>query len=326
MSRFLSKSSLASIVIAISFLILLATRFDIDWGNTFETLKDADMVLYVLAFGSYYFGFYIRGLRWRIMLSNADVFTDPRKPLPSSFRCARYVFIGWFANAITWFRLGDAYRAYSITSDYGYSFPKTIGTVVSERILDVTMVFILLIMASVTLYKGSESNLFMLFIGMSTTLALVAILSFIGMKKFGVRIANLIPNALASPYLRFHSGTIDSLDRIPTLLILSFISWLTEIGRLYFVVQSLENTTIVFPLVVFVTLANAILTTIPLTPGGLGIVEPGIIGLLTLSIPASAAISIALLDRSISYVSIVVFGALLFVVEKISYIKNTQEI
>ena len=91
-------------------------------------------------------------------------------------------------------------------------------------------------------------------------------------------------------------------------------------------VQSLEITTIVFPLIVFVTLANAILTTIPLTPGGLGIVEPGIIGLLTLNIPASVAISIALLDRSISYVSIVVFGALLFVIQKIWAVNSSRNI
>lgn len=284
------------------------------------------MALYGVAFASYYFGFYIRGLRWRIMLSNADILDESTTPLPSTFKCAKYVFIGWFANAITWFRLGDAYRAYSLTSDYGYSFPKTIGTVVSERILDVAMVFILLIIASITLYKGAESDLLTLFIGMSTLLASIAILSFIGMKRFGVKIAKLLPRRLASPYLRFHAGTIDSLDRIPTLLTLSFISWLTEIGRLYFVVQSLEITTIVFPLIVFVTLANAILTTIPLTPGGLGIVEPGIIGLLTLNIPASVAISIALLDRSISYVSIVVFGALLFVIQKIWSANSSRDI
>ncbi len=196
----------------------------------------------------------------------------------------------------------------------------------SERILDVAMVFILLIIASITLYKGAGSDLLTLFIGMSTLLALIAILSFIGMKRFGVRIAKLLPNPLASPYLRFHAGTIDSLDRIPTLLTLSFISWLTEIGRLYFVVQSLEIATVVFPLIVFVTLANAILTTIPLTPGGLGIVEPGIIGLLTLNIPASVAISIALLDRSISYVSIVVLGALLFVIQKIWAVTSSRNL
>ena len=57
------------------------------------------------------------------------------------------------------------------------------------------------------------------------------------------------------------------------------------------------------------TLANAMLTTVPITPGGLGIVEPGILGLLTLSLPRSEAVSVALLDRSISYLSIVILGA-----------------
>ena len=52
--------------------------------------------------------------------------------------------MGWFANAVTWFRLGDAYRAYVFTQDTGAEFPRTIGTVLAERVLDVVMVFLLL--------------------------------------------------------------------------------------------------------------------------------------------------------------------------------------
>ena len=78
-------------------------------------------------------------------------------------------------------------------------------------------------------------------------------------------------------------------------------------------------------LIVFVTIANAILSAIPLTPGGLGIVEPGIAGLLTLA-PAlaalepadalSVALSVALLDRSISYVSLIIFGSVAFLLHQ----------
>jgi uncharacterized protein (TIRG00374 family) len=47
---------------------------------------------------------------------------------------------------------------------------------------------------------------------------------------------------------------------------------------------------------------------VPLTPGGLGVVETGITGLLMLSLAQSDAISVALLDRSISYVSVIILG------------------
>ena len=46
--------------------------------------------------------------------------------------------------------------------------------------------------------------------------------------------------------------------------------------------------------------------------GGLGVVEPGIIGILMLSLDRPDSVSIALMDRSISYGSIVLLGGILF--------------
>ena len=93
---------------------------------------------------------------------------------------------------------------------------------------------------------------------------------------------------------------------------------MTESLRLYFVVLALG-----FPGVelgisgaVFVALIGSLLTAVPLSPAGLGIVEAGIVGVLTLvygvSLPEATAI--ALLDRVISVFSVIVFGSILYIV------------
>ena len=57
-----------------------------------------------------------------------------------------------------------------------------------------------------------------------------------------------------------------------------------------------------------IALVAALLTTVPFLPGGLGLVEAGMIGVLITvgGVTNSAAVSITLLDRSISYGSLVV--------------------
>ena len=92
---------------------------------------------------------------------------------------------------------------------------------------------------------------------------------------------------------------------------------MTEALRLFFVVKALG-----FPDVelgvsgaVFVALIGSLLTAVPLSPAGLGIVEAGIVGVLTVvyKVPLAEATAIALLDRVISVFSVIIFGSILYV-------------
>ena len=315
-----SIPTLISFAVAAMFLIFLVTRFQIDWESTWDKLRASNLYYYGIAFASYYVGFLLRGLRWRIMLTSANIAEDSHSKVPSVLACANYIFLGWFANAITWFRLGDAYRAYIFTEDTGYSFSRTMGTVLAERVLDVITIFILLVLASLAFYGVGDVGVggMALFLGIASLLVLVAVAGLFVMKQFGMRLSHFLPARLKSSYGRFHQGALGSFGQLPLLLVISLLAWFTEVGRLFFVIQALDlSVTVSFSLVLFVTLANAILTTVPITPGGLGIVEPGIVGLLTLSLIRSEAISVALLDRSISYLSIVVLGGVVFFLHQV---------
>ena len=78
-------------------------------------------------------------------------------------------------------------------------------------------------------------------------------------------------------------------------------------------------------MILVVALGHAILSTVP-TPGGIGAVETGVTGLLALSLPKNDAASIAILDRSVTLLSVIVFGGLVFLVFEILQIKITKKL
>ena len=107
------------------------------------------------------------------------------------------------------------------------------------------------------------------------------------------------------------------------LTILGLAWWLLEMARLYFVVQAL-GLDIGLALIPVVALGHAILSTVP-TPGGTGAVEPGMIGLLLLSLDRSNAASVAIVDRSITYVSVIVIGGLIFLLRHVMRMRSSSK-
>ena len=154
--------------------------------------------------------------------------------------------------------------------------------------------------------------------------ALVVILAFLllSLRNFGRRLLTRlpIPAEMLEFYDRFEEGVFSAigLRQIPILLLLTALIWSTEAFRLLFVVQALG-----FPDVhlgisgaFFVALTGSLLTAVPFTPAGLGIVEAGIVGILTLvyNVPQTEALTIVLVDRAISVLSIIALGSVAYTV------------
>jgi uncharacterized protein (TIRG00374 family) len=135
------------------------------------------------------------------------------------------------------------------------------------------------------------------------------------MRLAGDRLSRRLPDRFEAAYLNFQRGTLGSFSgrAIPPQLVLGIIGWILEIARFYFVADAMDID-ISFGIVMFAALANAMLTTIP-TPGGFGFVEGGLTGLLILfGLSDNEAISLVAVDRTISWLSVVLFGGIMFVV------------
>ena len=113
-----------------------------------------------------------------------------------------------------------------------------------------------------------------------------------------------------------------SFQRLPVSTVFGLLGWAAEIGRMYLVVAAL-GFDISLAVVVFLTLANSLLTLVP-TPGGVGAVESGgagvAVGLSSLTVTAASAL--VLIDRLITYISVILLGAVLFVARQI--IRDSQ--
>jgi len=96
------------------------------------------------------------------------------------------------------------------------------------------------------------------------------------------------------------------------IIFLTVVIWLLEAAR-YLMVSYALGLTPGLGIILFASLATAILVALPATPGGLGLVETGLTGLFLLFFPRDTASSLVLVDRTISYLSLVVFGLLLFI-------------
>ena len=306
--RVLSLPAIVSLVLAALFLVFIITRFDVDLGATWDRIRSANPWYLVLAFFVHYTTFVFRGVRWRLLLENA---TAPGTPVPGVFYCTQLVLLGWFANSVGWLRLGDAYRAYLYRDEQNGSFSRTIGTILAERALDTVLVAVLMVAAAPFLLDSGNSVTWVV-LALAVSLAIGLALILTGMTWARGLLLRRLPGWMSVRYERFHQGTMGSFQRLPTATVWGLLGWGAEIGRMYLVVLAL-GFDISFALVVFLTLANSLLTLVP-TPGGVGAVESGVGGLAVRlsSLTASAAAALVLIDRAITYLSVIVLGAAIF--------------
>ncbi len=312
--RVLSLPTLAAVVVAGALLALALVRvFDIDWELLWTNVKSINPVMYLLALVFYYASFWVRGLRWRLIAFTARIDRTGGGRIPGPTKMAAIILMGWFANSVAFLRLGDAYRGWSLSREAGTGFPPSLGTILAERVQDMVAVLLLVLIAAgwVTAFGGVEVPGAVVIAAVALVVLLVAFLGV--MQRYGVRMVRRLPRRFRRAYMRFQRGTLYSFraEDLPVQLGLGITGWMLEIARFYFVAQGL-GIEISFGVVMFAALANAMLTTIP-TPGGFGFVEGGLTGLLILlGLDDTTALSLTVVDRTISWLSVVIFGGILF--------------
>ena len=314
--RLRQPRTIVSIVLPLGLLVLFARAlpgFKLDQLPTF--FAEANKLLLLAAFVIFYLGFPLRGLRWAILIRG----TGFRLKVRDS---TEIILISWLVNCLVPAKLGDVYRAYLLKINSTVSLSRTFGTVFIERILDLFAIVVLgLASGFISFRKGLPPQVQVVFaIGVIVVVVLAA--GLLTMRNFGRRIIVRLPlpHQVVEFYDRFEEGVFSAvgLRALPGLVALTGLIWTTEALRLYLVVQAMG-----FPEVqlgpsgaFFVALTGSLLTAVPFTPAGIGVVEAGVVGVLTLvyNVPPTEALAITLVDRAISVLSIIVFGGLAYAV------------
>ena len=284
---------------------------NVDWSETASTLARIDPRFLVAALAIYYASFPLRSWRWSLLLAQGST----RRP--GGTRLLEILMLGWFVNAIVPAKLGDLYRSYLVKRSFGLSLSRTVGVVVAERVLDLLVVFALLIMGGYIAF-GRALPVDSLFVFASAG-ALAALLAtgFVLLYALAPRIGRFFPAEVRRVGRLFREGVLHSFRAIPLAGTLTVLIWLAEAGRLFFVVHGL-GLDVRLSGVIFIAVASSLLTTVPLTPAGFGFVEIAIVVLLTqvFGFAQHDAVAVALVDRSVSILSLLVVGGILYVREQ----------
>jgi glycosyltransferase 2 family protein len=290
-------------------------------------IQRANKALLLAAFIVFYIGFPLRGLRWALLIRGTGF---GLKVSDST----EIIFSSWLVNCLVPAKLGDVYRAYLLKINSPVSLSRTFGTVFIERILDLFAIVVLGLAAGfISFRKGLPPQVQLVF-AIGVVVVIVLAIGLLTMRNFGRRIIVRLPlpHSVVEFYDRFEEGVFSAvgLKALPGLVILTGLIWLTEGLRLYLVILALG-----FPGVAigpsgafFVALTGSLLTAVPLTPAGIGVVEAGVVGVLTIvyNVPPTEALAITLVDRAISVVSIIILGGLVYLISPLRKGRGLTEI
>lgn len=302
-------------------LIIIVVAVALNWKDMQQVPEDigrANLLLVLLAFLIYYAGFPLRGWRWTKLLKGVGYKVSLKDG-------TEILFLSWLVNCIVPAKLGDLYRAYLVKLNSPVSATKTLGTVFMERILDLITIAALGILAGYVRFHdnlGALPRSVQLIFALGVVVIVLLIVALVAMRSFGRRLLAFlpVPHRIVEFYERFEEGVFGSvgLRGMPLLGALTIVIWMTEALRLYFVVRALgfSDIDLGFSGAMFVALIGSLLTAVPFTPGGLGLVELGMGGVLKGVFNASTphAAAVILIDRSISVFSVVVFGSIAYVI------------
>jgi len=314
--RLRQPRTLVSIAIPLVLLVLLVRALP---GFELERIPglvaDANVLVLVAAFLIHYTGFPLRGIRWTTLLRGTGIHVRVRDS-------TEILFLSWLVNCLVPAKLGDVYRAYLLKINSPVSLSRTFGTVFIERVLDLFAIATLGLAAGFWSFRDGLPGEIQVVLGIGVGVMVLLAAGLLTMRNFGRRIIERLPlpHQVRELYDKFEEGVFGAIGArsMPLLVILTGLIWMTEGMRLFLVIRALgfEDVQVGISGAFFVAFIASLLTAVPLSPAGLGIVEAGVVGILTIAygVPPTEAAAIALVDRAISVFSIVVLGSLAYMV------------
>jgi len=325
--RLRQPRTILSITIPLILLLLASQLFlKIDFGLVLASVAQANKLLLLAAFLVFYAGFPLRGLRWRLILRGTKVNIDLRDS-------TEIIGLSWLVNCLVPAKLGDIYRAYLLKINAPVSLSRTFGTVFIERILDLFAIATLGLLAGFWSFRSGLPPEIQFVAVLGIAVMVILGLALLTLRNFGRRIIEALPlpHRVLELYDRFEEGVFGAVSgrTLPGLIGLTGIIWCTEGLRLWLVIQALgfPDANLGISGAFFVALIGSLLTAVPLSPAGLGLVEAGMVGILVAAygLPVQEATTIAIVDRVISVFSVIVVGSILYVVSPIRRGKGLHE-
>ncbi|MCA1665808.1 MAG: flippase-like domain-containing protein [Thermomicrobia bacterium] len=311
--RLRQPRTILSFLVAVVIIVLVVMRLNINVHEVWRNIRGANPLLLLCAFAVYYLSFPVRALRWQIILGNAGYDRAHGIETPSLAGLMEIIVLSWFANTLLPAKLGDIYRGYLFKKATGVSFTRTFGTILAERLMDILGLFSFLIVSGAVVFGNKVPRVAITLFLFGGALAIFGLIGLLVLRRAEGLLERIVPKKVSVQYRRLEEGIFGSFGRWPSLIGLTAILWTQEGLRVFFITRAL-GLHVSLAVTVFVALAAALLTTIPLTPAGLGVVETGIVGILQfVGVGFNDAASVAVVDRVIGYWSVLLIGLIIYI-------------
>lgn len=316
-TRLRQPRTLLSFAVSAAIIVLVVLRLDIKPAEVWANIKGANPLLLLCAFAVYYLSFPVRALRWQTILRNAGYDRAHGIATPGMRGLTEIIVLSWFVNTLLPAKLGDVYRAYLFKKATGIAFTRSFGTILAERLMDIIGLFSFLVVSGFLVFGNTIPQVAAALFLFGGLLAAAGLIGLFVLRRVEGLLERVVPKRIAVQYRRLEEGIFGAFTgRWPALIGGTALIWTQEGLRVFFITRAL-GIHVSFAVTVFVALAASLLTTIPLTPAGLGAVETGIIGILQwVGVESNAAASVAVIDRVIGYWSILLFGLAIYIFSK----------
>jgi len=214
----------------------------------------------------------IRFIRWQYYLRHIAVVIPHGE--------SAIVFLSGFIMSITPGKIGEVFKSLLIYESRGISIARTAPVVVAERLTDLIALVVLIAIGSLS-FEGGLSITVSSAIFVST---LVITCSYRPVGEFFIRIIEKIPLTKRSvPKLREAYDSLHEMTRLVPLAvgtIAGTISWGMECVALHIIINGFGHYMLDWDASVFAYSVSTIAGAIAMMPGGLGVTEIGMTGLL----------------------------------------------
>lgn len=304
------KTHLIGIGISIIFLYLAFRNFN--YNEFITNVQQIDQFYLIIAIAIYLFGFIMRGIRWKYILS-------PIKNIDSK-NCISILLIGYMANALLPMRLGEIVRAFILGIKENISKLASLSSIILERIFDgftlgIFLCLAILLLPASNLIKNISFIAFFIFIG-----CMIAGIILVHKKEKGLQVIQYIFTHLfksvsqkAQQYAeRFISGLelLNNPKMTIMIFLFSIIIWLNEALIFYalllaFHIQLPNLYVIAFFTMIMVNLGIMI----PSAPGNIGTYNYFCILALTFfGVAYDTALAYSIVAVMTMYIFAVIFG------------------
>lgn len=298
----LKKSVWTFAIISVCIYVVLVVTGDVN--SIKNNISQFSWQYLLFAVGFFLLAILIRVIRWNFWFHKIDS--------NISFRSSALFYLSGLAFSITPGRVGEAIRSYFIKRDHGITQSKTVPLVLVERFYDLIG---LLIVLGITLIFVDFNKTIMII-----PLTLVSIFFILTQKKSIMKkllskistikiLSKFAPNAEESSdilYQMFHFKNFIPSSFLGSLLVFIDILGAYMIMQGLFIGLGLEKST----LIVSVSVIAGALSFIP---GGLGVQEGGLLGLMTLyGVQYSKALVFVILYRITSTLVMTIIGVITF--------------